>query len=369
MDNTVFKNSRYEEFEYELLSLQNGVYSHKADITNYVKSGQIKIDFTRNIIGSASFEIIENDNIDINYLSDFIQVWYNITGSGLSYRIPLGVYSLITPDRSSDGILINRKISAYDLLYILEQDKTTTASSYPSGTNVIDAIESLLDSVGSWVKYKIEPNDETLSEDMTYQLGRSKLYIINGLLNAINYYPLWCTGNGVFKSIPWTNIQNVTWNFYDDNESLYQKGVNASFDYSDIYNKVIVVTNETTADTAPLTSTLTFEDLGLAEHPFSYTNIGYYKTKVFNSEAVSQAYVDDRAERELLKMLEINESINYKHAFVTSRESDGIPYQGDCYKFRNSLLNLDNTYKIQSMDYKLKVGSMITSTIRRVAYV
>lgn len=365
MDTSIFKYSRNESFTYELLTVIGSSYIHKADITDYVSNGSIDFNFTKDIIGSASFEVNTNVSniVDINYLSDLVKIWYNLGG----YSIPLGVYSLSSPQRKSDGTKVHRTVKGYDLLYRVDQDRTTTASSFPSGTNVIDAVKTLLDSLGGWVQYNIEDSDETLSEDMTYQLGRSKLYIINGLLNAVNYYPLWASGNGVFRAIPWTNTQTITWNFYDNSESLYKKDITAVTDYTNVYNKVIVVTNETEADTEPLYKILTFEDLGIENDvPFSYTNIGYYKTEKFSSEAVSQDYVDLRAERELLKMLEIEESITKEHAFVTSRELDGLPYQGDCYNFRNSLLDLDATYKIESMKWNLNTGSMVNSTIRRV---
>lgn len=363
MDNTVFKNERYETFEYELLSLQNNKYAHKADITNYVQSCNLKLNFDNEIIGNISLLI--NDNADIDYLSEFIKIWYNITGSGLSYRIPLGVFTLTAPQKDSDGKTVHRNVKGQDLLKVLDDDKTTVASSFPSGTNVVDAIETILDGVGSWVQYSIEPSTETLSEDMTYELGRSKLYIINGLLNAINYYPLWCTGNGVFKAVKWTSTLTVTWEFINNDESLYNENLSSYIDYASMYNKVIVVTNELEADTAPITSILTFEDEGLEAHPYSYTNIGRYVTKIFRSEAVSQSYADARAKRELYKMLEINEAVNFKHAFITSRENDGLPYQGDCYRFKNTLLNIDSYFKIQSMSYNLGVGKLIDSTVRR----
>lgn len=369
MNLDVFKYSRYESFEYEVLTFGTSGLEHKSYITDYVKSGKINIDFSKDIIGSANFVIKESDNNipDIDYLTDLIKVWYNISGSGNSYRIPLGVFKLSSPTKDSNGVDVHRNVNALDLLYTLDQDKTTVASNFTAGTNVIDAVKSILDSVGTWVQYNIDDNTSTLSEDMTYQLGRSKLYIINGLLKAINYYPIWCSGNGVFKAIPWSELKSTTWDFYDNNESLYQKGIKYTLDYSDTYNKIIIVTNETNEDTDPITSELTFEDLGIENYiSFSYTNLGFYKTKIFNSEAVSQDYADARAMRELLKMLENEESINYKHAFITSRENDGLPYQGDCYNFENQLLNLNAVYKIEQMDFDLSTGSMVNSNIRRI---
>src|SRR4030042_3233349 len=113
---------------------------------------------------------------------------------------------------------------------------------------------------------------------MTYEIGRSKLFVINGLLNAVNYYPLFCSGSGTYMTKPWTNVENITWEFLDDENSIYSKELSQELDYSDLYNKVILVANQTESDTEPLVSILTMEDVDLSDHPFSYTNIGRYVT-------------------------------------------------------------------------------------------
>lgn len=363
----ILNGSRVEAFKYQRLTLQNGKYKHYDYLDNEVETGSIKIDFTKDVIGSASFEMLNNENI--NYLSDLIRPWYCVTYNGVEYRFPLGTYMLISPEKESDGMVVTRNIQAYDLLYALEQDKTTTSSFFAKGTNVIDSVKTILDNIGSWVKYQILDSDEVLAEDMTYEIGRSKLFIINSLLNTINYYPLWTTGNGVYKSVPWSDNKNTIWSFEDNENSLYQSGIKVNLDYSQMYNKVVVVAAQLTEDTEPFVSELTFEDEGLQDHPLSYTSLGRYIVQKFDSEAVSQDYVDDRARRELLKMLEIEEAIEYNHAFVTGRFTDGLPYQGDCFYFKNALLNINEIYKIESQDFQLKIGNSVKSVIRRVTSV
>lgn len=360
-------NSRIESFEYERLTLQAGKYKHFEYITNKVQDGSIKIDFTRDIIGSATFLMKEYN--DINYLSDLIRPWYIVNYLGVEYKFPLGTFMLISPSKDSNGMLIERNIQGYDLLYALEQDKTTESTYYAAGTNVTDTIKAILDDVGTWVNYIIPDSDEELIEDMTYEIGRSKLFVINSLLNTINYYPLWCSGDGIYKSIPWSDKKFASWTFQDDNGSLYESGIKVNVDYSQIYNKVIVIAQQLTADTDPLVKIWTFEDEGLSDHPLSYTSLGRYIVKRFDSEAVSQDYVDLRARRELLKMLEIEESILYNHAFISGRFNDGLPYQGDCYVFINELLELNATYKIDVISWNLKTGNLVNSLIRRVTSV
>lgn len=363
----VLNGSRVETFKYERLTLQNGTYKHYEYIDNYIESANIKFDFDKSLIGSANFKM--KDYADINFFSDLIRPYYIVTRNGIDYQFPLGTYMLLSPDRDSDGKVLTRDIQANDLLYALEQDKTTTSSYYEAGDNVTDAVKALLDSVGSWVIYSIPDSDEVLAEDMSYEVGRSKLFIINSLLNTINYYPLWATGTGVYRSIPWSDNPAKIWTFEDNESSLYESGIKQNIDYSEAYNKVVVIAKQLTSDTEPLYKVWTFEDEGLESHPLSYTNIGRYIVKKFDSEATTQSYVDARARREILKMVEIEESIDYSHAFVSGRFNDGLPYQGDSFNFKNTLLDLDYTYKIIAQSWQLKTGSMVKSIIRRVANV
>lgn len=361
---TIFDNGGQEYFKYELLTLQDGTYKHSRYISDYVEGGSIDIDFDRSVISGANFSL--KDIPDIDYLSDLIKPIYCLVTGGTTYEIPLGHYMLLSPSKLLDGKEITREIEGFDLLKALDQNKTLVSQSFVAGTNVVTSIESLLYGIGTWTKYQIEPSTQVLSEDISYELGRSTLFIINSMLNMINYYPIWCTGNGVYKSIPWSDVPNVAHEFLDNSVSLYEENVGLFVDYSDIYNKVVVITNQLEEDTAPLYKVLAMEDDGLSTHPFSYTSIGRHIVKIFNSEAVSQTYVDLRAKRELHKMLEIEESIRYRHAFVTPRLSDGIPWQGDAYRFKNTDLDIDKTYKILNQNYVLKTGLIINSNIKGV---
>jgi hypothetical protein len=361
---SIFDYGGQEYFKYELLTLQSGIYKHSSWIENYIISCDIDIDFTRSIISGAKFNIKHLE--DINYLSDLIKPWYCFVVNGATYEIPLGHYMLLSPVKTTDGNIVTRNIDSYDLLKALDQDKTIVSTTFSSGSNVVDTIETLLDSVGTWVNYSIEPSTETLSEDVSYELGKSKLFIINSLLNMINYYPLWVNGNGIYKGVPWSETPNITHEFIDNELSLYHEDVELDVDYSEIYNRVVIITNQLEQDIEPLYKVWTMEDENLTDHEFSYTNLGRYVTKIFQSEATSQSYIDLRARRELRNMLEIEEAVSYNHAFITSRLEDGIPWQGDAYRFKNTKLDIDYTYKIIKQSYSLNPGVTIKSNIKRV---
>jgi|GEM_PF-4506058 len=360
----IFTRNRYEKFEYELLSLSNERYENAGWITDYVKkdSGNITMDFSRDVIGTASFLIRNNE--DINYLSDLVRPWYVLNDT---YRYPLGTYMLSSPSKKLDGKYVSRYVQGYDLLLAMDQDKMITSYTIEAGTNIVTAIETIIYSYTTlWTEADITPSDEVLAVDVSYELGKSKLFIINSLLNMINYYPLWCDGYGVFRSIPWSAEKNTTYEFIDNNLSIYTPNVDLVLDYTGIYNRVVIINNQLEQDTAPLYKVWTFENEGLEDHPFSYATLGRYITKIFQSEAVSQDYVDLRARRELLKMLEIEEAVNYNHAYISARENDGLPWQGDSYRFVNSKLNIDSIYKIELFSFNLKVGGLVNSKIKRI---
>ena len=359
MDNSIFTGNRYETWKFEKLVLANGEYVHGGWITEYIEDASISIDFERDISGTAKFKI--DNSLDIDYLADRIKIYYCLSG----YEFPLGVYMPLQSPQHFQDTDVTRNIQAYDQLKALEDDKITTSFSIVSASVITDEIESVLSGVGTWVKYNVEPSTETLPADKSYEIGTSKLFIINSLLNMINYYPLWVSGNGVFRAIPWSSVQNITWYFQGDSLNLYEPDVTRDTDYTNAYNKVLIIANQLSSS-ANLYKEWSMEDEGIETHPFSYTNIGRYVTKVFYSEASSQDYVDLRAIREIRKMMELAETIDYPHAFITSRENDGLPYQGDHFKFKNTELDIDETYKIIRHDWNLSVGQSVISKIRRV---
>lgn len=360
----MFYGNRVEKYEYELLTLQAGRYE-SAGLLDNVSSARISMDFAREVVCNATFYLKETG--EINYLTDRIRPYYCMGGK----RWPLGTYLLTTPEKIADDKLVRREVWAYDPLLALMDDKVDASYTLDKGAHVINAVQDLIRSVGSWAVHNIEESGATLREPMAWEIGTPKLEIINRLLETINYYPLWCDGKGVFRGIPWRAAPLVTWEFLDNEQGLYEPEVRAGIDYSEVYNKVIIVADQLSEE-PPLVAVRTLEDIGLQDHPFSYTNLGRYITLLLNSESVDQEYVNRRAERVLRERLATGETIRYNHAFVSSRNEpgheDGLPWRGDGYRFRNTLLGLEAVYSIEAQELNLKAGELVSSTIRRAVY-
>lgn len=354
-----FLGSRIEKFEYELLTFADNKYSTTDKLTT-VKNGSINIDFSRPVIGTANVTMQKNNNI--NFHTDLLRIYYYLNNE---YRYPVGTYFLTIPEnKNSKTSYIENSIDCFDILLALEQDKLDESYVAEAGENIIELVEELITRTATWIAYDLVSCDEEIAENLCYEIGKSKLDVINSLLAMIGYYPLFANGYGKLIAKPWTSSYNIAWEFLDDENGLYLPDFNHLQDFSSIYNKAVVVTNSTTEDTEPLISSKTLEDINL-DLPFSYSNINRYITRIFDSEAVSQTYVDLRAERELRKMAEVQETINYKHAFVSKRD-DGFIQPGDCYKFRNTQNNINATYRIDKMNWNLQAGSLINTMLRGV---
>ena len=360
----MFTRNRIESYEYELYTLQNGVYK-TAGLINNVLSGSISLDFERDIITIGNLQL--KDNNDIDFLKDIINPKYCLTYQGTVYKYSLGMFKMSSPVEDVNTITI-REVTLHDLSLSVLQSKITESVTIPAGQVVTDVVKSILFDVSTWIKYNIQDSSETLLENMTYEVGKSRLFIVNSLLNTINYYPLFCTGNGVFISFPWEELPNISYEFLDNNEGIYKRNFKINLDYSNIYNRVTIIAKQLTEDAIPLISVKTFEDFGLDAHPLSYTSLGEYKDYKFDSEATSQTYLDLRAKREIYKMLEIEKNISYSHGFVSSRENDGLPRFGDAYRFRNLDKEIDEVFKIKSMSLELIPCNLVNSKINRISY-
>ncbi|ADZ82714.1 hypothetical protein [Cellulosilyticum lentocellum] len=200
-------STRYLSFQYELLDNTN---TFKKKLYN-VESCSISYKFLSQLKSSAT--IVMDDDSSIDYLKDRIKVYMTLN----KVRVALGVFMLCSPSRNITGTKKTRNITAYSLLQILLDDKVTTRYTAVVGTNVVNEVKRL---IGNNNSYNIPDSTKTLNSEFNYEIGTSKIEIINDLLASINYTSLWVDKDGVFKAEPYvlpTDKEHVK--TYEDNEA------------------------------------------------------------------------------------------------------------------------------------------------------
>jgi len=190
---------RKVSFRYDLLNKNDIKIGELDGITRaHISYGEF-----RPIKRSATFEINEHQQQEINYLSDQIQPWFVLhMPCGNTAQWPLGIFLLESPTKQTTGNVSTRHIGAYDKTIIVEQDKFLNSFFIEKGTNYVTAVTRILNTAGI-TKINITQTSHSLPSDREYRLGTKKHLTINELLREINYTTLWFDEFGVARSEPY----------------------------------------------------------------------------------------------------------------------------------------------------------------------
>lgn len=133
----------------------------------------------------------DGKRVEPDWLSDEIQPTLIIDGA----ESPLGVFAAaaVTPVES-EGVE-TLQMEAYDRCWRVRDNNLENRLYIAAGTNYISAIEQQL--VASSIPVVLAtPTSATLTEDREWDIGTSRLTIVNELLGEINYNPLWFSAQG-----------------------------------------------------------------------------------------------------------------------------------------------------------------------------
>lgn len=226
---------------YEVLLLDKD--ENEKGILEKVKSLSIEYKSLRTIKRTANITIAEGKQA-INYLSDRIKPVFYIESQGKRVSFPLGIFLLNSPERADSGSEITREISCYSKLQILLDDSFSERYFIPAGTNYVGAISAIIASTGE-ENINIEPTDKVLTVDKEFDISKSKLEIVNELLEEINYYSLRTDENGYFVSYPYVepDSKEITYQYIDNELSVTYYGMKETLDLFEVKNCFLAYTN------------------------------------------------------------------------------------------------------------------------------
>lgn len=371
--------NRRLDFRFELLDKES---KKKKNLTTVI-SGDVNHNSLATIKRTANFTL--KDDPDINYLSDKIKPYvrvfvpegkilaryYNFYSQQFAAEIevvktsensgwaefPLGEFLLSSPTKKEENGIVIREIEAFDGLVILNEDKFTERYGFGEGTSYYQAIITLLQSAGI-NKYNIGHTDKTLPRDIEFEMGTSKLQVINELLAAINFEPIHVDVNGFFISQAYRSPSLKTPEYYyvTNSESVTFGGMSEELDVFDVPNKWVVVVSN--AEQEPLIST--YENHSESS-PTSIENRG--RTIVDFRE------VDDIADQESL------DAYVDKIAFEASQVFGKVEFETAIMPFHdyNDVFEIDFTdlgvkglYSETEWSFPFEVGGRMKHRVRRV---
>lgn len=235
---------------------------------------------------SATFR----DDARVNWLSDLIRpmVWED------GAWVPLGVFTVAnaTEDYIDDAGYI--QIDARDCGAIVQRQTVEAVFTIPAGTLYTDAVRNLLYTCGI-ERVRCQPSPAVLAtarED--WEIGTSKLDVINQLLEEINYSDLWFDAQG-YACIepPKSTGTGVQHSYYADEISILDAAYTIESNAYSSYNVFIGVVSSPDLD-APMTAIAENND---PVSPLSTANRGRIPMPVMKLDNIAsqeelQAYVD-----------------------------------------------------------------------------
>lgn len=232
---TALHSSRTIKWEYVLLDKNDRNIGLISDIT-----GSYGMDSEAEIKGSARFELSEKEYKDIDFFSERIKPYFCLKIGSEWLKWEQGIYLLNSPDRNENRGGIYRNIEAYDKGVILREDRVDNRYLIAKGTPYSVAIRNLILSTGI-SDLSIQESELELSVDKEYEIGTSKLDIINSLLDAINYNSVWFNYHGTCMVTKYVSGKDRTYEYEyaTDDKSVTYYGATETLDTFNIPNKFV----------------------------------------------------------------------------------------------------------------------------------
>jgi hypothetical protein len=342
---------RLEQFKYYLLDKNDNPKlpgNSSTNILHNVLEGDISYNSLGRLKSSLTVKIQEDELLNIDYMNDRIKPVAIIDG----VEYPLGIFLISSPNRNIDSTGVVRFLTCYSKLKILDNDKVIERYYVPAGANVINTVINLLGSES----YDITPNNATTSTDHEWEVGTSKLDIINDLLDIINYVSLIPDNDGKFISYPYKlpSEREHTIEYIEGNDSIIISSMTEDFDFFDVPNIFVRYTNDVDID-PPIIATYPLQS---GNEPITIDgrapNVSAEEVSDISDQATLYAKCKQDAynSRSVYSHLEFSTAINPKHGYL------------DCVWVKVG--DIDYKYIETSWSFNLKAGDLMKHTCRRV---
>lgn len=163
--------------------------------------------------GSVSRDLSIGMARALNWGTDLVRPYMLLAAGGIQARFNVGVFCLTTPQDTVGSSPMIFQVTGFDRLYLLSRE-VGDSRGVGAGSNYIDAILDTISAAGlTGVDIDQSAAAAVLPADMTWpqvsvnsDAATQWLDIINALLSAIGYDPLWCDENGIYRSQPHVDV-------------------------------------------------------------------------------------------------------------------------------------------------------------------
>lgn len=310
---TNWAESMRQTFEY--YTVDAGTWKNK-DRLEVVKSSSLTIDSESDTLGSATFDIV--DILGEDYIRPYLVTVQN----GITSKYPLGAYLIQTPSSNFDGKSRSTSADAYTPLIELKEGYPDLGYTIYKGENIMDIAYRLTREHCRAPVIKPQCTD-VLTSDFVSNTDDTWLTFISDLISVANYQ-FGLDELGRITYLPKQNSASLqpVYTYNDDNSSILLPDVSMTHDLYGIPNTIEVVYSN---DKNTYYATAINKD---PNSPTSTINRGrQIKTRITDPTFVgnvTQAQVQDYANRKLKEASTIEYQVSYSHGYCPVRVGDGV---------------------------------------------
>lgn len=193
------------------------------------------------------------------------------TDTGASVRYNLGVYLLASPSPDNTYLPATSSFEGYDLLQVLNQPIGDSIS-VDQGDDLVAAAAAIIGEAWepAFVNYTyLDPNNPPLAgQPYTWAIGSDTdsttyLSVVNTILSAAGFLPVWVDWNGYFQLTPYDNpgTEPPVWAFdYTNSQTNLDEARTSSLDLFDVPNWWRFIQNNLTSAPEEGVTQFTYED-------------------------------------------------------------------------------------------------------------
>ena len=335
-----------------------------------VKGGNLAWSSKASIHSSGAIDMSDlGDNVD--WLNSRVRITvYTKDDDGEEVGTPVGIYMPAAPVHEWDDGARTYTVELLDKLSMLDTDIITDPNgnaetfTVPKGTNIIRQIKAIIADLGESSPAIVEEESpETAQSDMVFPAGTSRLKIINDLLDAANYFSLWCDGAGRFRVTKYrapkdrTPVYQMEEPLAEGENSLLGVAWTHDEDLYSIPNRVVAVQQgDDEEEGMSAVADLNVLDPGSR---FNQRNRGRFITEVYDGvEATSKANLDAWAERKLDELVNAANKVEIEHVFLPDL------LMNDTILFRAG--DVEMTGAVTNTEFDLDPQAMVKTKLRSV---
>lgn len=342
--------------------MSSRILSSKMDIIrNGVRYGGLEYSDPPSISCSGDAEIClslrgtvkATDKMDV--LTDHVRAYVVIDGVDR----PVGEYGVGTVKTIVKNNVKWWEIECYDQASLCKRSLVETRYYIAAGTPYLDAINALLIDCGI-TRVISDSNVDTLTTDREdWDIGTSRLSIINTLLDEINFYPLYFDLSGVARLAKKADLSSVipTYTYKADQLSILYAECSSELDIFDTPNVFIVLMSNAEQGAMKATAENNSPSSALSIIRRNQRIPRTYKVDNIASQAALQEYADNLRNDSLLstETVEFYTAINPVHSV-----HDVLVLQHP---------DIEGVFLETSWSMTLKAGERMTHKAKRVLYV